>query len=325
MPIALDVHTHLVSIDTVRLQGLAGVHWDGGREVLTIDGHPLGLKPLFHPERLIAWMDDHGVRRAWVSTPPPTYRQSLARALAEDWFGYLNDGLATICAGHPERLAPLFHLPPEHPELAAKIAAAGEATAAAEASAGEARAAAIAGFSIPAGGAPGLRLDDPALAPMWASLDRQGAFVFLHPAGACDPRLEPYYLENLLGNPVETGVAVAQLVFGGVATRHPRIRFCLSHAGGVVPMVAGRWQRGLDTNRPGVDASMEAPLAQLRRFRCDCIAHDPQALRLAASVFGPERLLFGSDWPFPMGLPDPGAQLAAVDAGVRERIFSAIP
>ena len=128
--------------------------------------------------------------------------------------------------------------------------------------------------------------------------------------------------ENLVGNPYETAVAAAHLVLGGVCERFARIRFCLAHAGGALPMLAGRLQHGYATDRPGIDKTLAPPTEILRRFLVDCIAHDPKALELAAAVVGERHVLFGSDWPFPMGLPDPHAQREkpAVPLGPSRRI-----
>lgn len=304
--IALDVHAHLIPVGAP-LASVPGVSWDAASEKLVIDGHPIGIKALFHPEALIAWMDEQQVERAWISAPPPTYRPGLDAAEAGTWSQLLNDGLAAIAAAHPDRLAPLFHLPVAHPELAARIVRE-------RATATEAR------FSMPTG-EPGLMLSDASHAPLWQALDDVSAFVFLHPGEGCDGRLDPFYLHNLLGNPSETAVAAGHLVFAGVLERHPRITICLAHAGGTVPAVAGRWQRGFATGRPGVDTKVEAPAKALRRFCVDCIAHDDTLLDLAATVFGEERIVFGSDWPFPMGVIKPHEQLAGLSENRRRAIF----
>ncbi len=290
--IALDVHAHLIPADAERLAGLPGVIFDGG--TMTIDGAKVGIKALFQPEALIAWMDERGVARALVSAPPPTYRQHLDAADAAAWCAYLNDGLAAICARWPDRLQPLFHVPVEHADLAVEIVRTRGGGA---------------GFSLAAGGDTAVCFSDAALEPLWQVLNARKAFVFLHPGHCADERQGRFYLENLLGNPCETAIAVGHLVFGGVLARHADVRFCLAHAGGVTAMVAGRWQQGFDTARPGVDTGLPPPRAQLRRFTVDTIAHDPAALALAAEVFGPDNIRFGSDWPFPMGLLDPAKQL----------------
>jgi aminocarboxymuconate-semialdehyde decarboxylase len=288
--IALDVHAHQIPIVPDRLDAIADVVLRDG--VLEIDGHPVRIAQLYEPEALVAWMERHGVGRALVSAPPPTYRPQLDAAAARLWTTYLNDGLQALCGARVDRLTPALHLPTNNPEIAIETA----------------QRAADAGaryFSMPAQPAGDLAFSDPVFEPLWLALDRLEAFVFVHPGACCDGRLKAFYLENLLGNPYETAVAAAHLVFGGVLDRFPRIRFCLAHGGGATAAMAGRWQRGFDTARPGIDPGRTPPRAALSRFFVDSIVHDDDALRLVAAVFGPDKIVFGSDWPFPMGLPDP--------------------
>jgi len=287
--IELDVHAHLAPIDAEQLSALPGVQWDAAAEILILDGHRVGVKDLFHPERLVAWMDSRGVRRAWVSIPPPLYRQHLVLQAAHAWTRYVNQGLIQVTRTYPDRLQALLHLPLEHPGLIAPWL-------------DDSLSQQFAGVALAAGGHPGICYSDPALDPLWKWLDEQQHFVFLHPGSCGDTRLARFYLENLLGNPVETAIAASHLVMGGVPQRYPRIRFCLAHAGGAFPAVCGRLQRGFDTRRPDVPDDVEPPLQAARRFYADGIAHHPQALALARDVFGADHILFGSDWPFPMGI-----------------------
>jgi aminocarboxymuconate-semialdehyde decarboxylase len=299
--ITLDTHTHLVP--DAALDGFAGVAREGG--TLVIDGHALGMRALFQPQALLDWMAKHDVARAWVSAPPPTYRQHLAESESRAWCAALNRGLATICAPH-DALVAMAHLPVEHPSLAAEIVRD-------EAARGQRR------FSMPAG-VPGRMLSEAAYAPLWAALEAARGVLLLHPGDTPDSRLESFYLGNLAGNPQETGIAGVHLVLGGVLQRHPGLRVILAHAGGTLPMLAGRLERGAATARPGLDATLERPLVSLRRLYADPMAHHPLGLALAAEVFGEGHIVFGSDWPFPMGLPDPASQLA--DSPLRDAIFA---
>jgi aminocarboxymuconate-semialdehyde decarboxylase len=307
MEIHLDVHAHLIAADGVALSQFDGVSWDAGAQKLTVDGHTIGLKNLFRPADLVDWMDENGIERAWISAPPPVYRPQLAAAEAARWAAALNGELDAIAREHPMRLSPLFHLTVEYPDIAVKVARA-------KIKAGHKR------FAMAAGGARHV-LSAPAYEPLWQALNEASAFLFLHPGEGCDARLDPFYLHNLLGNPTETAIAASHLVFAAVLQRHPDLTVCLAHAGGTTAALAGRWQRGHATARPGLDPSIEAPNLALRRFCVDCIAHDEDALQLAAQVFGDDRIVFGSDWPFPMGLPQPHRQLGDLPSGFRQRIF----
>jgi aminocarboxymuconate-semialdehyde decarboxylase len=306
--IALDVHAHQAPIFPDDLNGIAGVSWNAANAVLTIDGHDVGLKALFDPGALVSWMDQNRVERAWISIPPPLYRPHLDERGARAWARYVNAGLARIAERHPRHFAPLFHLP-----LGTRAAALDVAR--------DAIASGHARFAAPAGGYGAQVLSDPALDPLWRALDAASAFVFFHPGECADGRLNAFYLSNLLGNPYETAVAIGHLVFGGVIERFPKIRFCFAHGGGALPMLAGRLERGFATKRPGIAAERKSPHALLKTICVDCITHDDGALDLAQRVVGASNIVFGSDWPFPMGLVRPHEQLASVGRRQRQRIF----
>ena len=308
--IALDVHAHLIPVFPDRLGDIDGVDWRDGK--IWIDGHGVGIQALFNPENLISWMDRNGVERALVSAPPPAYRAELPATEAEPWCRYLNDGLFELCSAHADRLIALPHLPIEHPEVAAIIA---------ERYAGHS----LVGFSLGPGGVSQAVLSDPAFEDLWQVLNDNNCFVMIHPGSCCDGRLKSFYLENLLGNPHETSVAVAHLVFANVPRRYSNITFCLAHGGGNVPILAGRWQRGYDSDRPGINKNIDAPLQTLKRFYADSVVHNPEALALSESIFGEEHILFGSDWPFPMGLIEVENQLSGTSPETLNRIFEINP
>lgn len=286
----VDVHAHLAPMDAGRLAGMVGVEWSQADERLALDGHVVGMKDLFHPERLLAWMDEQGIRKSLVSIPPPLYRQGLSSADALAWTDYVNETLLATVQRHAGRMEALFYVPLEHPELVDDLMR-------------RYRTGPYAGVALAAGGHPEIVYSREEYHRLWAVLNECKSFVFIHPGTCNDPRLAPFYLENLVGNPYETGVAASHLVMAGIPGKYADIRFCLAHAGGVFPCLCGRLQRGFLTRRPGVDADgVEMPLQAARRFYADGIAHDDAALDLAKAIFGEDHVLYGSDWPFPMGL-----------------------
>ena len=306
--IALDVHAHLAPIFPDDLRSVAGVEWKPDAKVLVVDGHEIGMKPLFDPPALTAWMDKNSVETAWISIPPPLYRTHLQGDEAQTWVDYTNRGLQRIADTFRSRMAPLPHLPLQAPDIALQVATNWIGR-------GHVR------FGAPSGGHGEQVLSDESYEPLWHALDAAHAFVFFHPGECADGRLTAFYLSNLLGNPYETALAIGHLTLGGVFERYPNIRFCFAHGGGVLPMLAGRFERGYDTSRPGVDTKLASPRKMFRNVCVDCITHDPGALALAEQVFGATQILFGSDWPFPMGLPDPHAQMSKIDPARRKRIF----
>jgi aminocarboxymuconate-semialdehyde decarboxylase len=255
-----------------------------------------GPPNLHRPDLLLAYLRERGLDRAVVSVPPPFFRQDLSPAEAEGWVRSLNDGLAALAA-ESEEILPLAYLPLEHPDLAIaeQRRLRGEPG--------------WVGWCASAGGR-SVSLADQALAPLWRALDEDAALLLLHPGTSPDERLEEFYLHNLLGNPVETALAAAQLVFGDVLPTHPRMRVLLVHCGGCVPDLVPRWDHGVATDRPGVGPLTEPPSTAVRRFFVDCLVHDPGAVDRAIEVFGEDKLVLGSDWPFPMGTEDPAALIA---------------
>lgn len=286
----VDFHVHLApSFADHELPGLGVSQTSEGQYVF--DGHTVDIAALYRPEDLGEFLTGNGVDLACVSVPPPFYRQGLDEQVAGNWVSALNTGIVTACAAD-DRLLPLAYLPLEHPELA--VATARGCMGLDE----------FAGWTASAGGG-SAALDAPELGELWALLAADGRPLLLHPGTTRDARMGRHYLDNLLGNPVETGLAAAQLVFGGVLGAQPNLRVILVHGGGVVPSVAGRWQRGQDTDRPGINITAGTVVGLLRQLYADCLVHDPAALALVERTFGSDKLVLGSDWPFPMGLADP--------------------
>ncbi len=311
--IALDIHAHIAPV-LPGLETLDGVDWrPAERKLAFAEGGALAADAVFRPEALLAWMDANGVDQAWISAPPPLYRVGLDEAATRSWVSYLNPALAEIASRHAARLAPMFHLPVQHPALAAAMV--GELVAAFP----EHRR-----FAMAAGSARhGLMLSDAGFAPLWRALDETASTILLHPTVGADPRLDPFFLHNLLGGPGETALAAAHLAMSGVLDRHRAMRIILAHGGGSTAAVAGRLERGQTVRRPGAYIGARPAREALRDLYADCITHSAPALALAAEVFGEGHILFGSDWPFSMGVTEPHAQLADVAPGLRTRIFAA--
>ncbi len=269
-----DVHTHLIppTVLSAAHRGEFGLSIDSGW--LVIDGHRLPLKRLADPAALLQWIADQELDGAVVSVPPALFRYDAG----VDWAELVNQGLRELVTPQLRVLGQLPLLDPSAPAVAAALAREGV----------------FSGFAL---GTPSYA----GLDPVWQVLHELEAFTLVHPGSSDDKRLESFYLSNLLGNPYETGVAAASLVFADVPGRFPGIRFCLCHGGGVTAILAGRWQRGIDQARPGIEP-LSLPVAEaLRRFYVDDVVHDDAVLELLARTFGAERVLAGSDWPFPMG------------------------
>jgi len=148
----------------------------------------------------------------------------------------------------------------------------------------------------------GRDLSEPDFAPVFARCEALRLPVLLHPLtviGAA--RLAKFYLNNFLGNPFDTAVAAAHLVFGGVLDRFPKLEVCLPHAGGALPILFGRLTHGQRV-RPETKGVARRPLrAYLRRFTYDTISHAPEVLEYLVKLVGADRIMMGSDYCFDMG------------------------
>lgn len=296
--LSTDVHTHLAPLIN---EDSPGVEPEGGQ--LVIDGDRLDISGLYDPDSLNARLAAAGIDGAWVSAPPKLYRQGMDEDSTRSWVCTLDRGLRARVE-QQDALCRLTYIPLEHPVVACELV---ESTSDAV------------GWCGAAGGG-SLPLDDPRLNDLWVEIERSGKPLLLHPGVSPDNRLDSYYLSNLLGNPIETGLATAQLLFGGVLDRHTKLHVVLVHCGGIVPAVLGRWSRGVKTARPGVANGTTDPMLGVRRLWSDCLAHSPAVVDLAREVFGDDRLLLGSDYPFAMGLYDPYTSIEHLAAETRARI-----
>jgi aminocarboxymuconate-semialdehyde decarboxylase len=166
----------------------------------------------------------------------------------------------------------------------------------------------------------GRELSDPEFFPIFERAAALRLPVLLHPLRVVGgERLAPYYLANFLGNPFDTAIAAAHLVFGGVLDRLPKLTVCLPHAGGALPYVHGRLRHGQGV-RPETKGVAKRPFsAYLRRFTYDIISHDPAALRYLIATVGADRVMLGTDFCFDMGVERPLAVIQAKAVGLGRR------
>jgi aminocarboxymuconate-semialdehyde decarboxylase len=239
------------------------------------------------PRALIAYMDDARIDVAAVSAAPPLLHYELDGATGREVAQALNRGLAELVRAFPDRFALFATVPLQDP--AAAVAELDRIAGAA------------AGVEIGTN-VNGANLDDPGVFPFFRRAEELGLVIFVHPHHVLgSERLEQYYLFNLLGNPMETGVAIASLVFGGVLERLPRLRVLFCHGGGVLPFVRGRWRHGYAVRPEPAAAVPRPPDEYLGRLYFDSIVHDAAALRFLVETVSSERVVLGSDYPFEMG------------------------
>jgi aminocarboxymuconate-semialdehyde decarboxylase len=297
----IDVHAHILSEETIRLlqreapkiaPRLSNIDDQFGTlEVagLTYRNYPRGGWDL---ERRLADMAAARVDVQVLSVSPQTFVYGQPPALAAVFARIQNEQLAKEMKTRPDRFLAIATLPMQAPQQAADELRHAVKTLG------------LCGAQIGSNIA-GRNLDDPELEPVWATAAELGAFILIHPinvAGA--ERLSSYYLTNLIGNPLDTTIAAACLVFGGVMERHPSLKICLAHGGGFVPYQAGRLVHGWHVRTEPKKRLAKPPTESLERFHFDSIVHGKEALEFLVASAGAEHVLLGSDYPFDMGMPD---------------------
>lgn len=147
----------------------------------------------------------------------------------------------------------------------------------------------------------GRDLDHPAYGPFYSKLEELDVPLFLHPNDvAGHDRYQDYYLTNLIGNPLDTTIAIGRMLLGGVFERHPNLRVCLVHAGGQFPFIRGRLDHGY-RERPEVrKLAPKEPSAYLEQVWFDTITHWDPALKFLVETIGADHVYLGSDYPFDM-------------------------
>lgn len=235
-------------------------------------------------------------------------RDGLALARAQ------NDFLAEEAANEPSRLRCLATLPLQDPAAAAKEL---------DRTMGHLG---MVGAQIGTTVGPDW-IDRAGLDDVWEAADALGALVILHPiAPLTGLTLDRYFMDNSVGRPAETTIALAGLMYSGVFDRFPNLSVCAVHGGGFVPFQIGRLDRAYQV-KPELAARQadRLPSEYLQRIYVDTVVHDPLVLRFLIDTMGADRVLMGTDYPFEMGDDNPLALIDSVPGiqpAEREAILS---
>ena len=306
---AIDVHSHVLTEETMALLRKEAPQLapkltpiDAGFAVLEVAGVPYRPFPRggWDIEHRFGDMDAAEVDVQVLSATPQTYYYDQDASLAAATAAIQNDQIAKLVKAHPDRFLGIATLPMQSPERAADELRRAVRTLGLRG--------AMIGSNVK-----GKNLDDPALEPLWAAAAELGVMLLVHPvtvAGA--DRLRSYYLANLIGNPLDTTIAAACLVFGGVLERHPKLNVLLVHGGGFVPYQAGRWAHGWKV-RPEPQVNVKrSPEPWIDRFYYDTILHAQPQLEFLVGSVGASRVMLGSDYPYDMGTGECVRQVKAL-------------
>lgn len=169
----------------------------------------------------------------------------------------------------------------------------------------------------------GKELSDPAYAPFWAAAEKTGALVVIHPNGFTHgERFRRFYFSNVIGNPLETTIALHYLIFDGVLERHPNLKILAVHGGGYLGAYPGRIDHAWGA-RSDCNADLPKPPTEyLKRVYVDTVVFTPHQLRALVETFGADHVLLGTDYPFDMADYDPVGHVtsAGLDAKTVEAI-----
>jgi aminocarboxymuconate-semialdehyde decarboxylase len=260
------------------------------------------------PSRRIEDMDRLGIDRQVLSPPPVMFCYWAEPKAAQAFSRLQNDNVAAIAAAHPTRFVGMATVPLQHTGLAIE-----ELRTARER---------LGLSAVEIGSCPGGRdLDDPELFPFFEACRDLGMAVFVHPATPLvgQERLTRYYFPLIVGNPLETALAISKLIYGGVLERLPELRICFAHGGGAFAFTLGRLDYGWSVRPEGPAAIPRPPREYARLLFFDSLTHSAANLRFLVQEFGADRIAMGSDYPFDMGAPDPVASIAEARLDDRAR------
>jgi aminocarboxymuconate-semialdehyde decarboxylase len=244
-------------------------------------------------------MDEMGVDIQVVSPSPNQYYYWADVDLAKQIVAVQNEHIASVCAANPERLRGLGNVALQHSELSV-----GQLTDCVKKFG-------LCGVEI-SSAVNGLELSDSRFERFWSKAEELGCLVFIHPLGtSLGDRVNRYYLGNIIGQPLETTIALSHLIFGGVLDRFPGLKICAAHGGGYLPSYIGRSDHGYAV-RPEAGKIKHKPSEYLKRIYFDSLVYTPVGLRLLIEQVGATQVMLGTDYPFDMGSYDPQGLIAGV-------------
>jgi len=313
----IDVHTHMLNHDWLELlERHGGPRFTlrevaGGRRAIHLDGAPFmtPVPAMFDYDLRVKNMSRARVDMAVVSlTCPNVYWGDAEVSVAAARI--MNDDMAGAKRAYPERIRWFCSLPWQYPEAAVEELK-------------RALAAGAAGVMVLANIA-GRPLTDPEFQPVWRAIDAAALPVLVHPTappGIAEMAMSEFQLTTSIGFTFDTSLAIARCIYDGFLDRFPNLKLIASHGGGALPFLIGRLDACWD-NIPAARAKIaERPSNYARRIYADAVVFRQDALDMAVSVFGPDNVLYGSDYPHNIG--DMSGCLARVDAlsgSVREKV-----
>lgn len=317
---AVDIHCHVVpsrfpgapgGVSTAGWPSMVGAGDCHATVVINDKPYRTVSDACWVAERRLAEMDRAGIRLQVLSPMPELFGYWLDAGPANDLVRHVNDTIASLVAEGEGRFAGFGGVALQDLDLAiAELH----------------RVVGDLGFSGVEIGSNinGIPVGDPRLHPFFAEAEALGAAVFVHavrPAGM-DRLVGPAPLQQILGYPTDVGLAAASAITGGLLTKFPKLRIAFSHGGGTFATLLPRLQQGYDVFPAVREVMPEAPVKLARRLYVDSLVFDEETLRRLVSIFGEDKVLIGTDYPFNFREADPVARIEATfaDLTLRERL-----
>jgi aminocarboxymuconate-semialdehyde decarboxylase len=263
-----------------------------------------------HDQRL-ADLDAMGIDLQLVMCPPPQCYYTVPIEVAAKAAQIVNDGVAEYIAAKPDRFIALGSVPmPDGNAAASELERCMTSLK-------------FKGVQILTNVA-GRELSDPAFAPFWKRAEELGAVVLIHPNGFTEAqRFSRFYFNNVIGNPLETTIALHYLIFDGVLERHPNLKIIAVHGGGYLGAYPGRIDHAWGARGDAQGTLPKPPSSYLKKIYFDTVVFTPGQLAVLVDTFGVDHVLMGTDYPYDMADYDPIEHLVAtksLDAAARAAI-----
>src|SRR5579863_5420963 len=244
-------------------------------------------------EQRIADMDLMGIDIQAVSPAPGQTYSGADPDLGRETARILNDEIAEMCARYPDRFAGLGTVPFQAPDLA--IAELDRLH----------KSLGFRGIEIMTHVA-GADLSEPRFRKIFARCEELGMLIFMHPDGFTEARrLHDHYFANVIGNPLDSTVAVHHLIFGGVLQDHPNLKIVVAHGGGFLPAYSGRIDHAAAARPDTCTHLRHMPTTYLKRLYFDALVFTDHQLQYLVDLYGADHILVGTDYPADMGEIDP--------------------
>jgi aminocarboxymuconate-semialdehyde decarboxylase len=315
----VDIHCHVYTpacealVRDLQSRGVEPFDRFGGRSTEYNTQHFTDIRPqLTTPDIRLADMDRMGVDVQAISVAPPQYYYWAPGHLGRRLARMENDHLAEIVTGHPDRFVGLGTVPLQDVEgaIAELRYVASELG--------------FRGIEICSNVA-GDDLDHPRFLPLWEEVERLRLLVVIHPHGFTQgDRLTDYYLINVVGNPLDSTLAVSRLIFGGVLEQHSALKICVVHGGGYLPLYPYRMDQAWRVRPESRERIPHPPSTYLAKLYFDTVVFDHRQLADLVQRAGDDHVLLGTDYPYDMGESDPlglVSRVPGLDRAGRERIL----